>query len=696
LLQNYRDRQLENYNPSLTHSSSDYHLLQPANLTTRVSTRQFSQPKPHGHGRSVSKFTVISNVAESELRSEVGTVRSYDPYKSSIILKPSQASHAKITVHRGSPDNDTVRSSITGSQSLRQGVGSVASRRMLYQQRGGSTGRLHSPRSSMSSLRSNRQGTPIVRVNSRYRRGVDFSSIRNPSSDGWRRRIEQGRKGPASIAGDEISRAHRSLSQRSVAPKASKPSNVAEEKMAAAECLVLWDKELQQFSSIIAQDCDDAFKGSLLSVCPTDGADESLVSALALTLGSPDSHSTPKAEGSNNNHRPWDSRPLPPPPRDANGDTMNEKPEAVQNAHGAHIESFWKAKEKIATEQMKWTSGQSSERRTVSEPVHSQYGKGTAPLPSIHEISVDNWTRSNGDKSRAFSAPNKSLVRFPMPHENQGLIFLTQAENTIRVVKSPTTRKWDASLHSVKPLNLSKKLPTGCKPPQLIKAERQQLSLLEKKTHTKEDQKRVSQASSASSNEQKKKRTWFRRSSKSDTHSGEQDGNPPPTSRPSIYNPFRADRSSASMSNGAPPSPPAKKKNFLFNFWKSSKSDPKLSLAGPEYKDSEDDPPSVAAPPIVTSKKRRSRGGLLEEDDGQSQKSGWRKIEPQQNWLARLFRVKPATRYLCLHTSKRRARQEVAILLREWRKYGIRDVEVDKERNVVFARVGASNCKPRT
>lgn len=70
-----------------------------------------------------------------------------------------------------------------------------------------------------------------------------------------------------------------------------------------------------------------------------------------------------------------------------------------------------------------------------------------------------------------------------------------------------------------------------------------------------------------------------------------------------------------------------------------------------------------------------------------------RQIEPQQNWLARLFRVKPATRTLCLAISRRRARQEATILLREWRKWGMRDVEVDKDRNIIFARVGKKNCK---
>ena len=71
---------------------------------------------------------------------------------------------------------------------------------------------------------------------------------------------------------------------------------------------------------------------------------------------------------------------------------------------------------------------------------------------------------------------------------------------------------------------------------------------------------------------------------------------------------------------------------------------------------------------------------------------GGRKIEVHQNWLARLFRVKPATRYLCLTVPRRRARQEVAHLLREWRKYGIKDVEVDRSRDLVFARLDAKNC----
>lgn len=87
---------------------------------------------------------------------------------------------------------------------------------------------------------------------------------------------------------------------------------------------------------------------------------------------------------------------------------------------------------------------------------------------------------------------------------------------------------------------------------------------------------------------------------------------------------------------------------------------------------------------------------LTQDGYGDSADIAARKIEPRQNWLARLFRFKPSRRYLCLQMSRRRARQEVTILLREWRKWGIRDVEVDKERNIVFARVGKKNCEYQT
>lgn len=108
-----------------------------------------------------------------------------------------------------------------------------------------------------------------------------------------------------------------------------------------------------------------------------------------------------------------------------------------------------------------------------------------------------------------------------------------------------------------------------------------------------------------------------------------------------------------------------------------------MTLTAPDF---EDDFPSADPDRAL------SRTGTQSRADSEHHDASTRKIEPRQNWLARLFRVKPSMKHLCLQISCRRARQEVTILLREWRKWGMRDIEVDKERNIVFARVGKKNC----
>jgi serine/threonine-protein kinase HSL1, negative regulator of Swe1 kinase len=68
-----------------------------------------------------------------------------------------------------------------------------------------------------------------------------------------------------------------------------------------------------------------------------------------------------------------------------------------------------------------------------------------------------------------------------------------------------------------------------------------------------------------------------------------------------------------------------------------------------------------------------------------------RMIEVNQNWFARFFHVKPATRVLCLSISKIRARREIFRVLKEWKRYGMKDVHVDRAKGLLFGRVDAVN-----
>lgn len=71
-----------------------------------------------------------------------------------------------------------------------------------------------------------------------------------------------------------------------------------------------------------------------------------------------------------------------------------------------------------------------------------------------------------------------------------------------------------------------------------------------------------------------------------------------------------------------------------------------------------------------------------------------RTIQPQhQNWFARFLRIKPAVSVLCFQVSKVPARKEIAAVFREWRKYGIRDIVIDKAAGRIWAQVAEKNCE---
>ncbi len=71
-----------------------------------------------------------------------------------------------------------------------------------------------------------------------------------------------------------------------------------------------------------------------------------------------------------------------------------------------------------------------------------------------------------------------------------------------------------------------------------------------------------------------------------------------------------------------------------------------------------------------------------------------RAIQPQhQNWLARFLRIKPTVSTVCFRISKIKARKEIARVFREWRKYGIRDIVVDRGAGRIWATVAERNCE---
>ncbi|KAK3938408.1 hypothetical protein QBC46DRAFT_440550 [Diplogelasinospora grovesii] len=706
LLYKYRQTQMENYSNDFPVSKCDFHHLKPPNWKKRISTCEFTTTGRNGHARSVSRFTVISNVAERPMDDAV-TVRSYDPYNASRVLplSSSQASHAKIVIHRNGPEPGVGGAPTTVSRSYhsyRSVAGSFQQRKRLNSQRTNISGNTRSPWGSMGSIRSNHNSATGVRVNARAKRGVDFSNVRRRSQRGQRHQYRRSRDSspgaPASIAGDNTTYGRDVFAPSTPHKKREpRPATGTRSMMDVAkpkDDSLIWGEELQQLGHRIAKDCDEAFRSSIIVSDP--GADNgglretspfslSLIPSLARL---PDTSPPAPLTDDNSGAQHLDSRPLPPVPtagmtRPESRRGMND----MRSSYGGNAEPILQvqnpSKGKAAANVVV------SERRAVSDPVHSQPGKDTRLLPSIYENTPEGWRHGVVGKQRAVSSPTGT----PYHHtdtslEHKGLDYLAKAENTIRVVVSPTAVQTEDRFKIPAPLNIRKVArgvsETTARPASapFRPGSRQDFTHGGGHQGCAPDGHNHSVSCDAAVPAKRRVTSWFRRSVKEDL-SGSSFVTVADTSLASREIDFETDAGQAPR--------PSKKKSFSFPFWKSSKTENRMSIAGPEYDDDvgaeiENAPKHKMAQNESSMAPSPGPTGVWCDNE-----AGVRKIEVQQNWLARLFRVKPAMRYMCFNISKRRARQEVAILLKEWRQYGIKDVEVDKERNIVFARLSPKN-----
>jgi len=67
--------------------------------------------------------------------------------------------------------------------------------------------------------------------------------------------------------------------------------------------------------------------------------------------------------------------------------------------------------------------------------------------------------------------------------------------------------------------------------------------------------------------------------------------------------------------------------------------------------------------------------------------------EMQMNWLSRFLHIKPASKTLCFQIGRGKVRQDLVRLLRDWQRFGVQDVSLDRASNSINARIDKSNRK---
>lgn len=523
----------------------------------------------------------------------------------------SEASHAKITVHR----NGSLAKNSTRNTNLHRIKSESIKSNSTYSRRGGRGRHIAVPagmrcsRRSLTSTRSG-EGTPYKRPTSRRKRGIDFSHVSKHSHG---KKPPRTYRGPASIARDDTTYVRDVMSPTSPnkRPRVSRGKGGARARARAGtqsminvskskDTQFLWNDELRQISYSIAKDCDEAFNSSLLtpdsylgeSTYDPSTMDSSMMDlrhdarslSMSMITPSPAGHA---ATGAKRDSKLWDTRPLPPAPPTTDSvlhEIMLARKRTAQRVgktdeSPGHVDRMMTHLDRLAPSAV--TRKREEDRRASSAPIYSQYstqwGKDAIPLPSICEGQQE-MSFAEHDQRRIVSAPTgETPLGQSTPRkfaEGRGLEYLARQENTIRMVVSPSDQQ--SPVKPPAPLNVRKKLARGATAhPQA----RQELNLRQEyaKGATREA---IPEETSAPlhqsvSGPTRKKSSWFKRASK--------DKNDIFTSKGGSSSSHTEGISyTDSNASNARPIPPAKKKSFNFAFWRNNKEQTqmKLSLAG--------------------------------------------------------------------------------------------------------------------
>lgn len=480
LLLKYRDEQLENYTPDLGYSTSDYHHVRPLTMTKTYSTRHFPQPKQKGHGRQVSRFTVISNVAETE--------QSYDPFKAS---RPQHLDSVRgpdrprITIHRAQ-SNLTENEGLAESTSMKI---QQLSRTSVSGNSGSNRGkrpkyvppRVCGSRSSLASSTRSRQSAPYVRAAVGHKRGVSFSHIRKPS--GSSNKISSSNF-PAAVerhsnhteVTDDDSSVLRPLAET---PASTRYIRSRKAQLMASQSLIpgsnparyshLWTEDVRQLSSSLAKDCDEAFNRSsvISTTIPPSGNTTPLSYLQQSQVVSSRLSSLPQITPSKKSkHSSLDDRPLPAPPagsESAKIELLEARKQAERRKASSSDESPGYLDRMVShidrLIQPPSPLNSRTDRRTVSAPVDAKHATSSRPLPSIDEARKEDsphWDidfeqfgdrhfQSEVKNSRIASAPEARVLyksnpknRYPGIGSNvKPTIRLVQPSSPLSPVKVP-------------------------------------------------------------------------------------------------------------------------------------------------------------------------------------------------------------------------------------------------------------------
>ncbi|EEH16396.2 CAMK/CAMKL/GIN4 protein kinase [Paracoccidioides brasiliensis Pb03] len=749
-LEKFRDEQLENYEGPVGYSASDYQHISKSILRSQLRVPSSRHPSQSWRRSQLSIATGRSANRENPEQKSARTIASYDPYRSSRTpISNPQVEFANVTIHRQSPGSPNSKGDDRSSEASNSPSNFTLERHIPKDQRSfmqsssmghnrwngrGSISSFQS-RSSIASSRRRADGFAAPRSNS-YRRNVCFKHSRNHRSTGRRTPRQSGvaqthsqyalspgiGEKSGKIACDRFSSPTLPTPPPPIRMRKNPNRETDIETADHRVSCQYWRDEARKISIELGKICEEAFNRTSVS-----SSDHSVDTAKP-PESPPTSVSTPADTGEPEDK--YKTRLLPVPPAESsNSYTLRELADTrrrlIEHSIQATSEDLPQYLSEVIAHLDRLIGNEVAPRTDQSAAAHAPEPLLQVQEPFLPSIAEDDIFQDSTSIVEEIQNDQKPLQ--PKRSTN----WNWEPERTIRIVpQEPVVPE----MSTIKPLTIRKKLGP-------VSTHKMNYSINSIGRHrsvsssTDEDLTVSAPLSRHNSNVryysglepieehpttpnrnndtrnsgESRKWSWFKYKSQSHEQIP-----PPLPSKDTPPRPVPADSSThheLGKRKSAPgllgmKEPPkvfegsklekkeVKGLSWLFGRKKPQKQKP-LHEIGKGINDFNDATSSVLSVPATIALSEVPGSPLLTGNHNANRRNDVSKRETRssrgQNWFARFFHIKPATKTLAFQVSKLRARKAVVKILHEWKKYGMEYVYFDKESNIVRGRVADIN-----
>nr|KMM66857.1 BR serine/threonine-protein kinase 1 [Coccidioides posadasii RMSCC 3488] len=720
----FREEQLENYEgPPLGYSSSDYH-----HISRPLFRLQRRMPSNHGESNvwRRSKFSIATNssgIREGSSRGPTSapTIASYDPYRSSrtAIAEP-KVEYANVTIHRHQSNDSSA--ALNSKSSPPTGKPSMDRASVNMRSSPNSGPGTSSRRSSLASYQSRSSvGSHCQRAKSRhsYKRNVSFRHLRghNPNRDDKRIGMPPGHSQYSlcqernKMGKRESERVKRLSSERFSSPSLPSPptcvrpatNKVGELEVGAKprQSYQYWKEEARKVSQELEQICEEAFNSSSLSSSYTIETGSKYPESPVTSISTPGNLNRYYGQ---TNTKPVRGQTFESSSSYATRELAETRRRLIEHSKKARADGLPSHLSEVISHLDRLIEGKPSHSVAKNAALAAEAARPphnvTRNLPSILEERHSVKDFLSGETTSSYIPPPLDLDVWE--------------KKTIRVVPDSTN-----NLDNVRPLTIRKKRTTLELPApsnESTSFSQPQRSLSQSLTRNRSTGRRSNTGrffsglepieenpKSSKKNEFRNSgdtRKWSRFKYRSQSYS---DVGPPTPPKDDV--PLSRQSSISHMTSGASQGteeyPVVEDDNL--NWIKKNKpvetGKKLLKLFGMKKRDKavhEFSQESNCFNISVTSLDNKDESDIFGTNDhflSNTQNEAGSPTHPasSQNWFMKFFRIKAASKVIALNAPKARARKEVIKILREWKRYGIEGIRVDKQNSVIRGRVGELN-----